>query len=102
MMHAKPRDLVVVELVMPEMSGEDLLKEMARDPDLADIAVILISAMVQDYYQTRQKGSIEISRDDGFELGEVLKAVDAAVNALAPGWQGLGNKATNHACGSVD
>ncbi len=94
MMHAKPPDLVLLDLVMPEMSGEDLLKEMARDPDLADIAVILISAMVQDYYQTRQKGSIEISRDDGFELGEVLKAVDAAVNALAPGWQGLGTKAT--------
>jgi signal transduction histidine kinase/CheY-like chemotaxis protein len=100
MMRAKRPDLLLLDLVMPEMSGEDLLKEMARDPELAEIAVILISAVVQNYYQARPTGSIEISRASGFELGEVLRTVDAAVNALAPGWQELATTGPALAAGS--
>ena len=101
MMRAKRPDLVLLDLVMPEMDGEELLKEMARDPALAAIAVILLTAMVQDYQQTRPSGSVEISRANGFELGEVLRTVDAAVNALAPGWQELATKEPRLAVGSA-
>ncbi len=37
-------DLVLMDLVMPEMSGWDVLRERAADPSLLQIAMIVVSA----------------------------------------------------------
>ncbi len=41
-------DVVLLDLMMPEMSGEDVLKIMRDDPNLSDIPVILITGRASD------------------------------------------------------
>lgn len=36
-------DLILLDLIMPVMSGEELLEELADDPRLADVPVIIIT-----------------------------------------------------------
>jgi CheY-like chemotaxis protein len=38
-----PPDLVLLDLIMPVMSGEEVLEAMADDPALADVPVIVIT-----------------------------------------------------------
>ena len=40
-------DVVVSDIMMPVMSGIDLVVQMKADPDLADIPVLLLSAKAQ-------------------------------------------------------
>lgn len=40
--NAKP-DLVILDLIMPVMTGEEVLQELQADPDLQDIKVVLLS-----------------------------------------------------------
>jgi signal transduction histidine kinase/serine phosphatase RsbU (regulator of sigma subunit) len=40
----QPPDLMLLDLMMPEVSGEDVLREVRRDPALADLPVILLTA----------------------------------------------------------
>lgn len=46
-------DLVLLDLIMPVMSGEDVLREMDQDPRLADVPVIVITTkeMMEDLPQ---------------------------------------------------
>ena len=43
-MRAGKPDLVIMDLVMPEMSGRDVLRERAADPSLLRIPVLLVTA----------------------------------------------------------
>ena len=43
-LHADPFDLVLLDIVMPEMDGYQVLDEMKRDVKLRDLPVIVISA----------------------------------------------------------
>lgn len=44
LMAADPPDLVLLDIMMPELSGLDLLRQMRRDPFLAGTPVILVTA----------------------------------------------------------
>ncbi|WP_420643044.1 hybrid sensor histidine kinase/response regulator [Candidatus Leptofilum sp.] len=44
LMHAHFFDLVLLDIVMPHMSGFDVLEHMAQIPDLANIPVIVVSS----------------------------------------------------------
>lgn len=39
-----PPDLILTDLMMPEMDGESLLKELKADPDLKHIPVLVVSS----------------------------------------------------------
>lgn len=41
----EPFDAVLLDIVMPEMNGYQVLREMKTDPDLHDVPVIMISAL---------------------------------------------------------
>jgi CheY-like chemotaxis protein len=44
MMESAPLDLVVLDLIMPDLSGWDVLQRRARHERLRDIPVIVVSA----------------------------------------------------------
>jgi two-component system, chemotaxis family, chemotaxis protein CheY len=46
-LRSHPPDLVLLDLMMPRMSGEDLMSAMAADESLADIPVAILSGQTR-------------------------------------------------------
>ncbi len=70
-------DLVVLDMLMPDMSGVEVLKELKRTPSLANVPVLMLSAL-NDADQILENESE--CRPDGvlqkpFNLNAVLEAV---------------------------
>ncbi len=80
-------DLVLLDLVMPEVDGRSVLEQMRADPSLAGIPVLLISARGQDHLNLQLFGAVQVQREGGFELGEVVQMLAAMLNVLTPGWR---------------
>ena len=62
-------DLALVDVMMPDMSGLDLCRAMKRDPRLADVPVIFVSALGQSPHEA-----------EGFEAG----AADYVAKPFSP------------------
>ncbi|WP_149195168.1 PP2C family protein-serine/threonine phosphatase [Luteimonas suaedae] len=71
-------DLVLLDIMMPEMNGYELLERMRADPDLRHVPVILISAL--DGTDSIIKG-IELGADDYLPKPFNLHILRARVNA---------------------
>jgi signal transduction histidine kinase/CheY-like chemotaxis protein len=85
-MQAQKPDLVLLDLVMPELDGWSVLEEMARNPDLVNIPTIVVSGKAQDQASAPLLGSIQLTKAEGFRLGETVQALEALFQTLAPGW----------------
>ena len=44
MMTAEKPDVILLDIMMPEISGLDILRQMRRDPALANIPVVVVTA----------------------------------------------------------
>jgi CheY-like chemotaxis protein len=86
LMRTEKPDLVLLDLMMPEVDGRSVTDQMAEDASLRDIPVIIVSAKGQDYVNFSVNGSIEIYRPDGFQFSEVMQTIEATLSALTPGW----------------
>lgn len=75
---AKP-DLVILDIMMPDVSGLDILREMRQDPALADIPVIVVSAksLPADIKSGMQAGASKyLTKPVGFlELREAVEGL---------------------------
>jgi len=60
-MSAAPPDLIVLDLMMPKLSGDDVLKFMASKPTLANVCVIVLTNSFMTE-QTRSVAPFKISR----------------------------------------
>jgi len=58
MAHANPPDLIILDMMMPVMNGENTMKSLKNDNGLKSIPVIMLTAQ-----------SSEAAVVDGFELG---------------------------------
>lgn len=54
----EPPDLVLLDVMMPRMSGYEVCQAVAAQPDLRDVAIILLTAKGQ-----------EVDREQGLKLG---------------------------------
>lgn len=61
MLHAEPFDLVLLDILMPEMDGYEVLRQMKKDNALRGVPVIVISA--QDELESIVQG-IELGAED--------------------------------------
>ena len=88
------QDLVLLDLAMPEVSGAEVLTAMSGDERLASIPVIVISAQERGRWHLSLNGAISVSKPDGFQLEELLRAVEAICGAVDPPRRYLGDRAS--------
>jgi len=76
MLEQKP-DVVLLDLMMPEVSGLDILRQMRRDPNLSNVPVIVVTAksMPADIKKGMEAGaSTYLTKPVGFhELKEAVE-----------------------------
>jgi len=85
-------DLLLLDLVMPRIDGRQVLEQMRSDPDLERVPVVLISAKGEDEILPELSAPIQIFRRGGWQLSDVLRAVEASLAALARGWGQPGSR----------
>ncbi|HSG44715.1 MAG TPA: response regulator [Anaerolineales bacterium] len=77
MMNEDKPDLVLLDIMMPEISGLDILRQMRRDPNLSEIPVIVLTAksMPADIKKGMEAGaSTYLTKPVGFQ--ELKDAVE--------------------------
>jgi DNA-binding response OmpR family regulator len=54
-------DLIVLDVMMPEMDGWQVLKEIEKDPDTAGLPIIMLTAKAtdEDYIHGLEEGAVE-------------------------------------------
>jgi CheY-like chemotaxis protein len=75
-------DVVLLDIMMPGISGLDILRQMRRDPALVDIPVIVVSAksMPSDIRRSMEAGaSTYLTKPVGFI--DLREAVDRALGS---------------------
>jgi CheY-like chemotaxis protein len=81
MMTANKPDVIILDIMMPEVSGLDILRQMRTNPELSRIPVVVVSAksMPTDIKNGMEAGaSTYISKPVGFL--ELKEAVERAVS----------------------
>jgi CheY-like chemotaxis protein len=82
MMTAEKPDIVLLDIMMPGISGLDILRQMRADPNLADIPVVVVSAkgMPADIKNGMEAGaSTYLTKPVGFL--ELKEAVERALGS---------------------
>ncbi len=75
-------DLVLLDLVMPEVSGLQVLEEMKATPALAQIPVIVISAQYPETTQAEGRLFLSLVRPQNASTTETLNCLQALVGVL--------------------
>jgi CheY-like chemotaxis protein len=84
MRHERP-DLVLLDLIMPDLDGFQVLEVMQHDPDLVNVPVILLTATSYAEDALAQRSSqIVIRRATGLRPAEALRCVQAVIEVLEP------------------
>ena len=85
MMTEEKPDIVLLDIMMPEISGLDILRQMRNDPALANIPVVVVSAksMPADIRNGMEAGaSTYLTKPVGFL--ELKEAVERALGSQSP------------------
>lgn len=75
--------ILLLDLVMPDPDGFQLLQEKGRDPTIRDIPVVILSAKDPFDQPTATKALI-ITRESGLAVPQLLTCLEALCGALAP------------------
>ncbi|MGH2457488.1 MAG: ATP-binding protein, partial [Chloroflexota bacterium] len=86
MLRQSPPDLLLLDLLMPDVNGYDVLEAMRQDAALKDVPVVVISAkgMEDDAVVA---GMFGLARADGFHAGEFMRCLQSALDSLLPSAQ---------------
>ena len=76
-------DAMILDLLMPEMTGFELLQEKAKDPQLRDIPVIVASSL-DPYNQPILSNQLFVARGSGLSSRDLLQCIDSLSAVLAP------------------
>jgi CheY-like chemotaxis protein len=84
-LRARRHDLLLLDLIMPGMDGFQVLEAMRREPGVADVPVVLLTATSFAEDALARRGSqMVIRRSEGLSLVEVLRCLKAVIGVLEP------------------
>lgn len=86
MMKTARPDLVMLDLVMPGMSGFDVITVMKDDPELRHIPIILLTATKYISSDTETRGELRIHRHGGLKPMEVLRLLSMITQTVGSSW----------------
>jgi signal transduction histidine kinase/CheY-like chemotaxis protein len=76
-------DAMILDLLMPEMTGFELLQEKAKDPQLRDIPVIVASSL-DPFNQPILSNQLFVARGSGLSSRDLLLCIESLSAVLAP------------------
>ena len=70
-------NIILLDIMMPKVNGFDVLKELKADPDLKEIPVIILTALIQDVdrVQGKKLGATDYIVKSETMPGEVLAKI---------------------------
>lgn len=86
-------DLILLDLLLPKVTGPDVLKALKNDPATAGIAVVVLSGMSEKNAERLQRdgafaflGKAELALDKGYDsllgaMAEIVRSLDLEVPA---------------------
>lgn len=79
-------DLIVLDLIMPKLSGFEVLKRVKANPETASIPVIVLSNLSQesDRRQVLEAGAVQYLVKANMTLKEVVERIEAMLTAGVP------------------
>ena len=83
LMRSRKPDVVLLDLVMPELDGYQVLKEKSQDPAIRDIPVIVVSSQ-NPQGESNVSKTIAVTRGDGLSAHELLACVQSITSILVP------------------
>jgi signal transduction histidine kinase/CheY-like chemotaxis protein len=82
MMRTSIPDLVLLDLVMPTMSGFEVIATMKDDPQLKNVPIILLTATKYIYSDDETRGELNIQQQGGLKPLEVLKLLNMITQTI--------------------
>jgi CheY-like chemotaxis protein len=71
-------DLIVTDMKMPKMSGSELITALKKNPETANIPVIIVAGRASGFDETEKRAAFAIYKDIDIE-GQLEKALDAVL-----------------------
>lgn len=82
LMQREPVDLVLLDWLMTEVAGLTVLQEVQRNPDLADIPVMMLGSEYPDTQISKEGLDLRLVRVEKASVAEMVKYLEALVGAL--------------------
>jgi len=84
-MRLQKPDVLLLDLIMPDVDGFEVLEEMRRDENLSEVPVVLLSATsLAESALRRHAGRMVIRRPMMFQPAEVFRCLEAVMDVLSP------------------
>ena len=82
-MQASPPNLILLDLIMPNMDGFQVLEEKIKNPALTSIPVIVFSTLgqEQDIERAKKLGAKEYVNKSFFDFETLLAKINAVIKA---------------------
>ncbi|OGD57138.1 hypothetical protein A2V71_01745 [Candidatus Berkelbacteria bacterium RBG_13_40_8] len=74
-------NIILLDIMMPKINGFDVLKDLKADPDLKEIPVIVLTALIQDVdrVQGKKLGAVDYIVKSETMPGEVITKIKNAI-----------------------
>ncbi len=83
LLRSRKPDVMLLDLIMPEMNGFEVLQEKSRDPALRSIPVIVISAR-DPIGEPIVSDTLTVTRKGGLSVGDLLACIRSISQILSP------------------
>ncbi|HHX45465.1 MAG TPA: response regulator [Chloroflexi bacterium] len=86
-------DLILLDLVLPELDGHDVLEALRQHASLASIPVIVISGELEESVALTPRAGVCLRKGERFTLAEVMAYLNSVLSVAAPGRSGFTQEA---------